>query len=184
MSDDIPEMILGLGDGGKPLVMVGDNDEATDMAGLLRLVPALASAAHALELSRVMNHLVHGNDYDVIEDPQRFAAEYKARVAREDPDADWQEGVIRLRDHGMPDFAAILAPAFAGGRLSFYAVDRFLGLPYRVETAALTATPLYEPVALTPIPRKPRPAGEPELHVVPPVPPEIANVKDFEDDEA
>jgi len=184
MPDDIPEMVLGLGDDGAPLVMVGDTDEATDMAGLLRLVPALASAKHAGALARVMNHLAHGNDYDVIEDPKRFAAEYQARVAREDPDADWQEGVIRLRDHGMPDFAAIAAPTFAGGRLTYYAVARFLGLPYQVETTALTAVPAYEPVALTPIPRKPRPAGEPELRVVPSVPPETANVKDFEDDEA
>jgi len=184
MADDIPEIVRGLGDGGEPLVMVGERgEEARDMGQLLRLVPSLAASAHAGALARAANHLAHANTYDVIEDPEAFAAEYKARLAREDPAAPWQEGVIRLCDHGVPDFAAVAPPAFARGRLRFCAVDRFLGLPYLAETAELAVPPTYTPMPLTPVPRPegPPPPMDPGLDTSPAPPPEIRNVADFQD---
>src|SRR5262245_55248460 len=134
MADEIPQVSLGLSDDGKGVVLLGALGEATDMAGLLRLVPGLATEAHALELARAANHFAHGSEYQVIEAPGAFADGYLAQIESEDPAAEWQEGVIRLRDYGVPDFAQIEVPKFTDGSLTFYAVDRFLGVPYLVET--------------------------------------------------
>jgi hypothetical protein len=151
MADTLPELTLGLDDGNKPIVLVGDDEEAASLAALLARVPALAG--NALELARVVNHFAHGVEYDVIEDPAAFAAAYRARLAAEDPAAEWRENVRRLSDFGMPDFTAIRAPRIEGGRLLFHAVDGFLGVPYEV-TASVGAGKVgeaaYEPVDLTP----------------------------------
>ena len=71
--------------------------------------------------------------------------------------------MVRLRDYGVPDFARIEAPKFTDGKLTFYAVDTFLGLPYKVETANLETAPSYAPLPLSPLPRPPRPAAAPDI---------------------
>lgn len=152
MSDAAPEIALALGDDLEPVVMVGD-EAAADMAALMALAPALAEPAQAAALALAVNHFAHGGDYAVIEDPAAFEADYLAKLAAEDPSAEWREGVLRLTDHGVPDFAQVTAPAWSGGRLVFHAVDTFMGLPYRVEAAGPTAAPEYEPLPLEPLPR-------------------------------
>jgi hypothetical protein len=179
MPDEIPSLSLGLGDNNEPIVLVGATGRAADMAALLRLVPGLASEGRALDLARAVNHFAHGDDYRVIANPAEFANAYRAQIEREDPAAEWQEGVIRLRDYGLPDFNQIEVPKFAGGKLTFYAVDAFLGVPYKVEAANLEAAPTYTPMPLTPLPRPLRPEPKPEI--VPAVggeAPATANVAD------
>lgn len=166
MADDLPPLDLGLDDKGAPVVLLGRAGEAADMPGLLRLAKGMASPAHAAHLARAANHLAHGSDYRVILDPQAFAAAYRARLAQEDPQQEWREGVMRLSDFGVPDFASITPPRLEAGKLTFFAEDSFTGLPYQAETADLKAAPSYTPVPLTPLPRPGRPAGMDE--VVPP----------------
>lgn len=179
MPDEIPPLSLGLGDKDERLVFLGPGNQATDMASLLRLAPGLASEAHALDLAQAVNHFAHETDYSVIEDPKAFADAYLAQIEREDPAAEWREGVIRLRDYGVPDFTQIEPPKFANGKLTFYAVDVFLGLPYKVEAANLEAAPSYSALPLTPLPRAPQPVtGDQEQEKKTPVgaAPATANV--------
>lgn len=148
MAEDVPEIGLGLTGDAEPVVIVGGG-QARDVAGLLRLAPGLATPAHAGALARAVNHLARGNEFRVIEDPAAFAAAYRAKIAAEDPEAEWVEGIVRLRDYGVPDFDAILPPDLQGDRIAFHAADRFLGLPYRV-TARLGEMPDYAPMPLEP----------------------------------
>ncbi len=163
MPDEIPPLTLGLGDNNECLVFLGELGSATDMATLLRLAPGLASEAHARELALAANHFAHESEYRVIENPGQFANDYRARIEREDPGAEWQENLIRLRDYGVPDFNQIEPPKFDGGKLTFYAVDAFLGVPYKVEAANLQAAPVYTSMPLTPLPSPPRPQVEREI---------------------
>jgi hypothetical protein len=150
MADPVPELALGLSAEARPIVLL-EAGEAEDMADLLRLAPALAAPEHAPMLARIANHLAQAGEYTVIEDPAAFAAAYRARLAEEDPSEEWEEGVIRLSDFGVPNFEEITPPVLKGERLVFYAVHAFLGVPYKAETANLTATPSYEPLPLTPV---------------------------------
>jgi hypothetical protein len=163
MPDEIPPLSLGLGDQNENLVLLEDTGQAADMAALLRLAPGLASAARALDLARAVNHFAQGTDFRLIENPAEFASAYRAQIEREDPAAEWQEGVVRLRDYGVPDFNQIESPKLAGGKLTFYAADAFLGVPYKVEAANLESAPNYTPMPLTPLPRPPRAAPAPEI---------------------
>jgi len=161
MADDVPSVDLGLTADATPVILLGNQDEtASDMATLLRLAPGLAAPAHATDLARAANHLAHGGDYRVITDPHAYEEAYRHRLAEEDPNAPFREGVVRLRDFGVPDFAAITAPRYEDGKLTFFAADMFLGVPYKVELASLTAAPHYEPMPLTPFPAAARAAPE------------------------
>ncbi len=163
MADEPADLDLGVGDDGAPVVLIGDDREAADMVALLRLQPGLASAVQAADLARAVNHFAHGSEYRVITDPKGFADAYRAQLAQEDPDAAWQEGVIRLRDYGVPDFAEILAPSFSDGRLVFFAFDEVLGLPYRVDAVDPSAPPTYAPLRLTPVAGPSHAGGKPDL---------------------
>jgi hypothetical protein len=160
MADILPEVTLGTEDDGRPVVLVGEDGEAHDMGALLRLAPALAGPAHAALLAETLNHFAHGDEYRLIADPSAYAKAYRARLAREAPDVPFQEGVVRLRDYGVPDFDEIKPPSFDSGALRFFAEDSVLGLPYVVEAADLTAEPSYEPLELDPLPSVPEMRGE------------------------
>jgi hypothetical protein len=153
MSAASSPIALGLAEHGEPVVLLGGGRQAADLPELLRLAPGLRTDGPAGDLAHAVNHLAHGTDYDVITDPASFASTYLARIAREDPDAEWQEGVVRLRDFGVPDFERIAPPELAGDALIYYAVDSFLGLPYRVVLSDFARSPSYEPLPLTPCPR-------------------------------
>ena len=155
MIDQPPAIVLGIDDSGGKLVLPGDLGQAHNMAELLQMAPHLTE--HPLPLAQAVNHFAQGGDFQVIADPNAFAEDYKAELAKEDPAAPWREGVIRLRDHGVPDFSQIHPPRLKGGQLEFYAVDTFLGVPYKVECASLTATPDYHAMPLTALPRPPAP---------------------------
>ena len=156
-----PKLILGTS-GGKPVVLLPDGTEFTTLAPLLAALPGLLDPADAAWLAQAVNQLAHGIDYEVILDPAAFETASRARLAAEDPAEPWREGVQRLGDYGVPDFAAIKAPQRVGEGLQFFAVERQIGLPYRVDLPSLRQPPVYDPVRLTPLPRpaSAAPAGE------------------------
>lgn len=134
MTDDVPQILLGLGDASEYIVMIGEEEaEVNTLAKLLTFAPALKEPEGAAEAARAINYLSQGAAFRVIEDPATFEAQYRATLASEDTSAPWAEGVIRLSDYGVPDFTTIAAPQTSAARLVFYAVDDLLGLPYRVE---------------------------------------------------
>lgn len=153
-----PRIDLGLTDEGKPVVLLdGSDDQAGSMEELLRFLPGLAAPGRATDLALAANHFAHGSEYRVITDPPAFEEAYRARLAREDANATWREGVVRLRDYGVPDFADVHAPRLEGGRLVFCAADTYLGVPYRAEASDLLRPPSYTPLPLTPLPAPPPP---------------------------
>jgi hypothetical protein len=163
MTDTHPDITLGLDDQGAPQVVIGEATETADLAQILASVPTLRDPSRLAQLAQVVNHLGHGGDFRVITNPADFEARYRARLATENQAEEWREGVIRLCDHGVPDFATIAAPASSGDGLVFFAEDRFMGLPYRVQVSALGAKADYTPVPLTPVPA-------PEGRSTPPAP--------------
>lgn len=155
MTDSLPAILYSLDRAGAPVALVERRIEIGDQTAMLDRYPALLDAAHVLELARLVNHFAREFRYDVIDDPAAFEAAYRAQIAAEDPKATWQQGNPRLRDFGMPDFAAIRPPRFEGGRLVFYARSRQYGVPYRVEVpidGTAVGAAVYEPVAMGPVP--------------------------------
>jgi hypothetical protein len=157
MTDGIPQVVLGIDEGNQSVVIVEGATEVGSLAALVVAVPGLLHPDAAPVMARAVAHFAAGTDYRVIEDPAAYAAAYRARVAGEDPEAPWRAGVLRLRDHGQPDFAAITAPAYHGTRLVFFAESAALPLPYRVEVevgdAAVTLSPdIFRAVSLAPFP--------------------------------
>jgi hypothetical protein len=157
MTADLPQIVLGFGTDSEYVVMVGaEETEAATPTALMALAPALKQPEAALETARAINFLSQGSAFRLIEDPAVFEEQYRAKLASEDPNAPWAEGVVRLSDYGVPDFAEITAPVISASRLTFFAVDDFLGLPYRVEVdltgAEVNVTDEnYKPLDLTPL---------------------------------
>ncbi|MEM9145732.1 MAG: hypothetical protein AAGC57_05995 [Pseudomonadota bacterium] len=153
MPDDLPPMIYSLSAEGTPIVVVG-TDEVGSQTEILQSHPDLVTTEQASALAKVVNHFAREFRYEVIEDPAAYEDAYRSQVAAEDADAEFQQGKPRLRDFGIPDFTAILAPHFDGATLVYYARDRYLGIPYRASVAAsgdTVGTPSYTPMALSEI---------------------------------
>lgn len=148
-----PDIIYGIDRSGAPVAIIEQTQEVGREAVLERY-PGIASGEFTLELAKLVNHFAREYKYQVIEDIEAFEAGYRARIAEEDPDATWKQGVTRLRDYGMPDFAQMHRPRLDGGMLVFFAESQRLGVPYRVE-AAVNGTEIgeakYEPVRMLPI---------------------------------
>ena len=131
-----------------PTIAHGDAT-ITSYAELVRAIPELKNRDQLLDLCRALNHLWRGNAYRLIADPEAYRRRYDERIAAEDPDAAWQEGVVRLRDFGICDVSQIAPPGVVGDQLIFYVEDDYLGIPYRVTASAPdqpTDDPSYEPV--------------------------------------
>ncbi len=161
MTDTIPQIVAGIGDDGRPVVLVGETgEEAADLAALRAAAPGLVQPAGAAALAVAVNHLAQGRDFRVIEDPAAFEAAYRARLAQEDPAQPWRQGVFRLSDYGIPDFAAIAAPALHGQVLVFFAEDARLGVPYRIEVDFAQAAPVVDDDSYRPLPLEPLDEGE------------------------
>ncbi len=144
MADELPNIDLALGAGSEYVVVVDDDQKASDLKQLLSLAPGLLDPEAALVLAQAVNHIAQGNGFSVIDDPAAFATDYQAQLATEDPNAPWQEGVMRLTDFGVPDFAEITVPTLTGETLVFFARDGFTGLPYRIEVALNSTTSVGE----------------------------------------
>jgi hypothetical protein len=169
MTDGIPQVVLGIDAGNHSVVIVEGATEVGSLAALVAAAPGLLHPDAAAVMARAVAHFAAGTDYRVIEDPAAYEAAYRAQVADEDPDAPWRAGVYRLRDHGMPDFAGITAPAYQGTRLVFFAQSALIPLPYRVEAdvgdAGVTLGPdIFRAVSLVPFPPSAKaPAANPQF---------------------
>ena len=157
MTDGIPQVVLGIDDASHSVVIVEGTTEVGTLAALVAAAPGLLHPDAAATMARAVAHFAAATDYRVIEDPATYEAAYRAQLGREDPDAPWRAGVYRLRDHGMPDFTGITAPAYHGTRLVFFAQSALIPLPYRVEVdvgdADVTLSPdIFRAVSLTPFP--------------------------------
>ncbi len=164
MTDAIPQIEFGLGDNLERIVILDESDSVDSIPALVSAVPGLMSPDCALQLAEAINHLAVGDGFDLISDPAAYQADYEARLAAEDPNQPWQEGVIRLSDFGRPDYSEIKAPFWNGTAVVFFAKDDFTGLPYRVEAVlAPKAQSLseddYKAVGLTAIATEPTPSA-------------------------
>lgn len=146
MSDEVPQLALGLGAGGKPVVQVG-GVAYDDLGALLAAVPALAAPEALAAHVRVANHMAAGFRFEPIDDPAAFREVYMAEYEAEDPDEEPVPGNPRLHNYGLPDFDSITPPGTQGDRIVFFARNTFLGIPYRAEMVP-GGTPEYEPVAM------------------------------------
>lgn len=146
MADSLPPISMRYDDGGAPIVIV-EQARAQDLAEAVRLAPALSDPHWVRAYARVVNHLAHGARFTLIMDPAAFEATYRAAYEAEDPEQAPQAGVVRRRDFGIPDFAAIKPPEMQGSTLVFFAENTFMGLPYRV-TLVEGGTAQYDPVAI------------------------------------
>lgn len=147
MADGLPPMEMDFGANGAPVVIV-EQAEVGDVAGLLAAAPALMEPKWVFALAQMANHLAQGEDYELIIDPAEFKAAYMAAYDAEDPDEQVAPGAVRLHNFGIPDFAAIHPPKMDGNTLVFFAENIFMGIPYRA-TMQPGAQPNYEPVAMT-----------------------------------
>lgn len=151
MSEDLPLLTLSRDQEKNRIVVVTGTDvRASDPAGLATAASALASTPEGLaSYCDALNFLARDTEYRVIHDPAAFVARYERRLAAEDPNAPWQEGVVRLRDFGVCDTSVIAAPSVVGEKVVFFAEDDFTGLPYQVTGPAPSAPSgdvQYEPV--------------------------------------
>lgn len=169
------DISFGITEDGRNVVYVGDDDiEVGDLSGLL----AEARELSAADLATAVNHLAVGNEFSVITDVTAYALAVRARLEAEPAGQPWQEGVIRLRDHGVPDIKSLTVPSLSSDRLVYFAADRLLGAPYRVEVSLADGLPEeadYRALPLRPLPQtaapnanpywvgdnSPKPAGEP-----------------------
>lgn len=130
----------------KPVVKLAGTDAYT-MGAALTAAPGLAEPAAVVEAARAINHFAQGYDFEVIEDPRKFAESYRATRAAE-PEGPFVEGRPRLSDFPMPDLDLLDVPISDGAYVVFFAVDSFLGLPYRVKASLAEGVkaPDYAPV--------------------------------------
>ena len=150
MTADLPEFVLSNLDDGATGVVVAEDNEYTAIAALVAAYPALPD--HPGQMAQAVNRFARNNGFDVIIDPAAYETAARARIAAEDPDAPFVQGVYRLRDFGIPDFPAIHAPALQGGALIFFAEQALTGLPYRVTVGRDGENPVYEPLPMNPLP--------------------------------
>lgn len=167
MTDTTTDIALGLDAQGQPTVVIPGQAPMTTIEQALAQAAQLTAPQHAVTLARVLNHLSKGGQFLLIEDPARFEQGFRAQLAQEDAQAPWQPGVLRLCDHGTPDFKAITAPAHANGGLVFFAQDRSLGLPYKAVANTLSGPVTYTPLALTPLPKPAQPSPRPGVEGLP-----------------
>lgn len=152
MKPTMAKLITGYSRRDRAPVVIVDGEEIADIAALLARLPELLAPEGLCVLARMLSHLARGDAYQVIADVAGFEASYRARLASE-ADGPWQEGVLRLRDFGVPDFSAMRPPRMEGDTLVFHASRRGSCLPYRVEAPLDAEGPgslRYVPLALTP----------------------------------
>lgn len=152
MGDVAPDILYSVDRAGDPIAIIERRIEA-QQEDVLKHYPGMLSGELTLELAQTVNHFARGFQYEVIDDPAAFADAYRRQIGEEDPEAPFQEGNPRLRDFGIPDFDAIDVPKLEGGQLTFYARNRRLGVPYRVEVRVNgvdIGEPTYTPMPMSP----------------------------------
>jgi len=155
MVDDLPPISFVENNDGAAIVRIAAV-EVDSRAELLDVAPFLLDPEHVVLYAQAVNHLAHGYDFIVIEDPAAFKKAYDEKLAEEAKDPGPHPGVARrLSTFGRPDLDQITAPAIDGDKLTFYAEQVFLGIPYKVEAAASQTAigePSYKPMEMKPLP--------------------------------
>ena len=146
MADSLPPVELEFSAAGAPVVIVAET-VVSSPTQLLRTAPALADPRWAFAYAQMVNHVVQGDDFELIIKPDEFREKYMERYNAEDPDEEVGPGTIRLHNFGIPDFAAIHQPMKNGDELIFFVENMFMGIPYRV-TMTEGSEPDYQPVAM------------------------------------
>ena len=146
MADGLPPIQMDFNANGDPVVIV-EEKQISNPAEILRTVPVLAEPNMVFAYAQLVNHLAHGDGFEIILDPEAFKAEFMAKWNAEDPDAEPVQGAPILHDFGMPDFDQIAEPSFAGGALTYYAVNSFMGMPYKAVMKG-SGKPEYTPVRI------------------------------------
>ena len=153
MTDITPEILYSVDRSGNPIAIIERKTEGGQQ-DVLAHYPGMLTGDMTTDLAKMVNHFAREFQYDVIDDPTAFAAAYRAQIANEDPNANWQQGNPRLRDFGMPDLDAITIPVLTGNKLTYYAKSVRLGVPYRVDVE-IDGTKIgeakYEPMKMGPI---------------------------------
>lgn len=155
MGDEAPNILFSVDRAGQPVAVIERKLELSEQGEILDRYPVLLDRSHALELARLVNHFAREFKYEVIADPAAFEAAYRAQIEAEAPGATFDQSSPRLRDFGLPDFAAIKPPSFDGRKLVFFARSTRLGVPYRVDVTlegSAVGAATYEPVAMGVIP--------------------------------
>ncbi len=150
MADSLPPIEFDETMNGAPVVIVGEV-QVQNVSKLLDAAPALLDPQYVAVYAQLVNHLSKGYTYTVIMDPDEFRAAYVAKRDAEDPNADIDPAIPRLRNYGLPKFGSITPPAIDGDKLVFFAEDLFLGIPYRAEAPATQSAigePVYMPVEM------------------------------------
>jgi hypothetical protein len=153
MTDAAPEILYSVNRSGDPIAIIERKIEGGQQE-VLDHYPGMITGELTTDLAKMVNHFAREFQYEVIEDPAAFAAAYRAQIAAEDPDANWQQGNPRLRDFGMPDLDAITPPVLNGQKLVYFAKSVRLGVPYRVDVdidGTTIGKAQYEPMKMGPI---------------------------------
>ena len=148
MTIDLPEVSLGYTDDGAPAIYI-DITPVQSAPALVGLAPWICAPDQALLCAQAVNHLAQQQTYTVIEDPARFSEWYRARYAAEEPGLVSPTAAHGLRGFDLPEFDMIAVPSIVDETLTFFVVNRQIGVPYKV-TAPLNAleTPEYDPVPM------------------------------------
>jgi hypothetical protein len=150
MTDAAPEILYSVNRSGDPIAIIERKIEGGQQEVLDRY-PGMITGELTTELAKMVNHFAREFQYEVIEDPEAFAAAYRTQIAAEDPEATWQQSNPRLRDFGMPDLDAITQPVLNGNKLVYFARSVRLGVPYRAEVEINGTTigkAQYEPMKM------------------------------------
>lgn len=148
MADGLPPISLEVASGGAPYVIVGEA-QATSYDALVNLAPALLDPNWIRVRAQLLNHISNGYEYEVIIDPAEFKEKYLAEFDAEDAEAAVIAGQRRLRAFGKPDFDLIEPPKMDGETLTFYAVESYLGIPYRVVQSGAGPELSYTPMVMS-----------------------------------
>jgi hypothetical protein len=126
------------------------NGTAKSLTELLTLAPDLRHPAHLGTYCDALNHFQHGTQFRVIHDPNAFRTRYERKLASENPEQPFQDGVARVGDFGVCDLSIIEVPELVGETVVFFVEDDFLGIPYRVTGPAPSETGdvQYEPLPM------------------------------------
>lgn len=147
MADGLPPISLEVANSGSPYVIVGEA-QASDYDALMALAPALLEPDWIRVRAQLINHISNGYEYAVILDPEEFKEKYLAEFEAEDADTPAAPGQRRLRAFGKPDFDQIEPPKMDGDSLVFFAVDSYLGIPYRAVSDGAGTELTYTPMVM------------------------------------
>ncbi|MEP4196230.1 MAG: hypothetical protein ABJL99_11425 [Aliishimia sp.] len=165
MTDTLPEFIPGTDfETGAPTAVTGE----TTFQSLNALIEAFGSILdpeNRTALATLFVHFARPYAYSLITDPAEYEADYRARLASEDPSQPWNEGPARLSDFGIPEFSDVKAPTLTGTVLQCWVRDSYSDLAYvaQGETSDPKAA-TFNPMPLTAIDR-PEPVRQEETSV-------------------